>query len=100
MSDGQLDISSIPQMVTLTFNGAVNIDNILLYDKLFNEERLNPNGCTARGTFFVSHKYTNYSAVQELHRCAMILIVIFNATKGYKDISFQERPRDWRVLHH
>jgi hypothetical protein len=27
-------------------------------------ERLNPNGCTARGTFFVSHKYTNYSAVQ------------------------------------
>ena len=68
MNEGQLDISSLPQMVTLTFNGAVNIDNILLYNKLFNEERLNPNGCTARGTFFVSHKYTNYSAVQELHR--------------------------------
>ena len=31
-------------------------------------ERLNPNGCTAKATFFVSHKYTNYSAVQELHR--------------------------------
>jgi hypothetical protein len=30
----------------------------------FFSERLNPNGCTARGTFFVSHKYTNYSAVQ------------------------------------
>ena len=29
---------------------------------------LNPNGCTAKGTFFVSHKYTNYSAVQEFHR--------------------------------
>ena len=56
-------------MVSLTFNGAVNIDNILLYERLFNEERVNPNGCTARGTFFVSHKYTNYSAVQELHRC-------------------------------
>jgi len=68
VNEGQLDISSLPQMVTLTFNGAVNIDNILLYNKLFNEERLNPNGCTARGTFFVSHKYTNYSAVQELHR--------------------------------
>ena len=78
MSDGQLDISSIPQMVTLTFNGAVNIDNILLYDKLFNEERLNPNGCTARGTFFVSHKYTNYSAVQELHRCRMVFLDCHN----------------------
>ena len=55
-------------MVTLTFNGAVNIDNILLYDRLFTEERLNPNGRTSKGTFFVSHKYTNYSAVQELHR--------------------------------
>ena len=29
---------------------------------------LNPNGCSPKGTFFVSHKYTNYSAVQELHR--------------------------------
>ena len=76
VADGQLEISSIPQMVTLTFNGAVNIDNILLYDRLFNEERLNPNGCTARGTFFVSHKYTNYSAVQELHRCEKIFIVL------------------------
>jgi hypothetical protein len=35
---------------------------------LMQEERLNPNGCQAKGTFFVSHKYTNYSAVQELHR--------------------------------
>ena len=34
----------------------------------FTGERLNPNGCTAKATFFVSHKYTNYSAVQELHR--------------------------------
>ena len=55
-------------MITLTFNGAVNIDNILLYQKLFKDERVNPNGCTAKGTFFVSHRYTNYSAVQELHR--------------------------------
>ena len=65
---GKLELSTLPQMVTLTFNGAVNIDNILLYDRLFHLERLNPNGCTAKGTFFVSHKYTNYSAVQELHR--------------------------------
>ena len=34
---------------------------------------LNPNGCSAKGTFFVSHKYTNYSAVQEFHRKVPIL---------------------------
>ena len=55
-------------MVTITFNGAVNIDNIDLFDEIFNGNRQNPNGCSIKGTFFVSHKYTNYSAVQELHR--------------------------------
>lgn len=39
-----------------------------IYSSIFNENVINPNGCTAKGTFFVSHKYTNYSAVQELHR--------------------------------
>lgn len=64
---GNIDIQQVPQMITLTFNGAVNVDNIDLYDDIFNG-RLNPNGCQIRGTFFVSHKYTNYSAVQDLHR--------------------------------
>jgi len=65
---GDLEVSNIPQMITLTFSGAVNGKSIDVYRKLFTEERLNPNGCTSRGTFFVSHKYTNYSAVQDLHR--------------------------------
>ncbi len=38
-----------------------------VYSSIFNDERVNPNGCTAKGTFFVSHKYTNYSAVQASH---------------------------------
>ena len=57
---GKLEINTLPQMITLTFNGAVNIDNILIYRRLFHQERLNPNSCTAKATFFVSHKYTNY----------------------------------------
>merc|ERR1711931_468181 len=65
---GKLELNNIPMMITLTFGGAVNGENINIYNKLFDAEALNPNGCTARGTFFVSHKYTNYSAVQELHR--------------------------------
>uniref|UniRef100_T1GRR1 Chitin-binding type-2 domain-containing protein n=1 Tax=Megaselia scalaris TaxID=36166 RepID=T1GRR1_MEGSC len=52
----------------LSFNGAINVDNVDLYEEIFNGVRQNPNGCSIKGTFFVSHKYTNYSAVQDLHR--------------------------------
>ena len=55
-------------MITLTFNGAVNVDNIDIYERVFADDLINPNGCSIKGTFFVSHKYTNYSAVQDLHR--------------------------------
>ncbi|XP_023955219.1 chitin deacetylase 1 isoform X1 [Bicyclus anynana] len=65
---GAIEPNQVPQMVTITFNGAVNVDNIDLYEQIFNGNRHNPNGCQIRGTFFVSHKYTNYAAVQELHR--------------------------------
>ena len=61
-------MNQTPQMITISFNGAVNVDNIDLYEDIFTGGRVNPNGCPIRGTFFVSHKYTNYSAVQELHR--------------------------------
>jgi hypothetical protein len=65
---GNIEPSQVPQMITITFNGAVNVDNIDLYEDIFNGQRQNPNGCSVKGTFFVSHKYTNYSAVQDLHR--------------------------------
>ena len=56
-------------MVTFSFNGAVTEELIeAVYSKLFNEKRENPNGCTARATFFVSHKFTDYAAVQRLHK--------------------------------
>ena len=64
----ELELKDLPQMINIAFNGAVNGENMAIYNRLFKKERQNPNGCTVRGTFFVSHKYTNYSAVQELHR--------------------------------
>ena len=64
----EAELSQTPQMVTISFNGAVTQKNMEIYQSIFNDERVNPNGCTPKGTFFVSHKYTNYSAVQELHR--------------------------------
>jgi len=84
---GEMEISQVPQMITLTFNGAVNIDNIGIYQDIFKEERLNPNGCQAKGTFFVSHKYTNYSAVQELHRKGHEI--------GVFSITSMDKPRYW-----
>eukprot|EP00088_Acartia_fossae_P022662 TRINITY_DN237_c0_g1_i4.p1 TRINITY_DN237_c0_g1~~TRINITY_DN237_c0_g1_i4.p1 ORF type:complete len:560 (-),score=134.94 TRINITY_DN237_c0_g1_i4:328-2007(-) len=84
---GKLEINNIPQMITLTFAGAVNGDNINVYNKLFHPERVNPNGCTARATFFVSHKYTNYSAVQELHRLGHEV--------GVFSITNEEDPKYW-----
>jgi len=84
---GKLEVSNIPQMITLTFGGAVNGENINIYNKLFNAESLNPNGCTTRGTFFVSHKYTNYSAVQELHRVGHEI--------GVFSITNNEDPEYW-----
>jgi len=59
---------NVPQMITLTFDDAINNNNLDLYEIIFDGRRLNPNQCTIKSTFFVSHKYTNYSAVQEMHR--------------------------------
>jgi len=84
---GKLEISNLPMMITFTFNGAINDENVRVYDKLFHSERLNPNGCTAKATYFVSHKYTNYSAVQELHRKGHEI--------GVFSITNDENPKYW-----
>ncbi|KAF2360436.1 Low-density lipoprotein (LDL) receptor class A repeat [Trinorchestia longiramus] len=62
-----IDPKDVPQMIMITFDDAVNNNNVDLYDLIFSG-RSNPNGCDIKATFFVSHKYTNYSAVSELHR--------------------------------
>ncbi|KAH1004529.1 hypothetical protein HUJ05_005328 [Dendroctonus ponderosae] len=65
---GDLPAKDVPQMITITFDDAINNNNIELYKEIFNGKRKNPNGCDIKATYFVSHKYTNYSAVQEMHR--------------------------------
>lgn len=87
---GDLPFKDVPQMITITFDDAINNNNIDLYREMFNGKRKNPNGCDIKATvrhckssrasilfmlsrflllqYFVSHKYTNYSAVQDTHR--------------------------------
>ncbi|XP_066942891.1 chitin deacetylase 1-like [Macrobrachium rosenbergii] len=66
---GDLLPSQTPQMITVTFTGAINERNFKIFQDIFKDGTKNKgNDCTAKGTFFVSHAFTNYSAVQELHR--------------------------------
>jgi len=89
------DISNTPQMVTLSFQGAVNELNMQIYSKVFNEERVNPNGCSPKATFFVSHKYTNYSAVQELHRKGHEIAVFSITNNKNEDYWLKGSYDDW-----
>ncbi|XP_040574934.1 chitin deacetylase 1 [Lepeophtheirus salmonis] len=92
---GDIEVQSVPQMMMLTFNGAVNIDNIRVYQNIFQDDLINPNGCSIKGTFFVSHKYTNYSAVQDLHRKGHE-IGVFSITRN-EDIKYWSKGTydDW-----
>jgi hypothetical protein len=62
-----MDPSQVPQMILLTFDDAINFENWDLYtQQLFTSNRKNANGCPIRGTFYVSHQYTNYQQTQKL----------------------------------
>lgn len=61
-------VFQIPQIILLTFDGAVNLNNYDHYLKIFNGKRTNPNGCVIRGTFFMSHEYR---WVQDEDACMM-----------------------------
>ncbi|CAJ0955295.1 unnamed protein product, partial [Mesorhabditis belari] len=64
-----LQPEQIPQFIVLTFDDSVNGRTLSDYKKIFDSDRwFNPNGCPVRGTFFISHEWTNYDAVQWIHR--------------------------------
>ena len=43
---GNLEVAQVPQMITLSFNGAINVDNIPIYQEIFAEgERSVKNLC-------------------------------------------------------
>lgn len=62
-----MDRHEIPQMVYFGFDDAVNVVMSSLYDKIFTEDRKNPNGCKIRMTLYVSHEYTDYRRVKQFY---------------------------------
>ncbi|KAG5890808.1 hypothetical protein JTB14_008249 [Gonioctena quinquepunctata] len=88
---GGLDPEETPQMILLTFDGAVNLNNYDHYRKVLNHKRKNSNGCEIKGTFFVSHEYSNYHMIQELasegHEMATETISLQSGleNKGYEE---------------
>lgn len=92
---GDLNPEDVPQMVMITFNGAINNNNIDLFDDLFGNERVNPNGCPIKGTFFVSHKYTNYTAVQDLQNRGHEIAVFSISQNDTQDFWTNATTNDW-----
>ena len=70
-TSGEHDViprSEVPQMVMFTFDDALNERVYEFYQSLFPKSLKNPNGCPISVTFFVSHKWTNYTKVGLLYR--------------------------------
>ena len=62
-----MDRKDIPQMVYFAFDDAVNVMVSTLYDRLFTDDRTNPNGCPIRMSLFISHRYTDYRRVKQYY---------------------------------
>ncbi len=64
---GGLPASETPQIITISFDDALRLqDYTTYYSKVF-ANRHNPNDCPIGLTFFVSHNYTDYSLVEDLY---------------------------------
>nr|XP_037870242.1 chitin deacetylase 1-like isoform X2 [Bombyx mori] len=88
---GGLDPAETPQMIMLTFDGAVNLNNFDKYKKVFKGKINNPNGCPIKGTFFLSHEYSNYVMVQALaHDGHEIATGTVSQQQGLQDKGYEE----------
>ncbi|KYN02697.1 hypothetical protein ALC62_06497 [Cyphomyrmex costatus] len=88
---GGLHPEETPQMIIMTFDGAINHNNFDHYQKIFTQDRLNPNNCPLKGTFFISHEYCNYNMVQSLaHDGHEIATETISLQKGLEDKGYEE----------
>ncbi|XP_064596638.1 chitin deacetylase 7-like [Liolophura sinensis] len=71
LAPGGIKPGEIPQIVAFSFDDAVTAVNYPFYEQLFPESRKNPNGCPVTMSLFVSHNYTDYGLVRNLHQRGM-----------------------------
>jgi len=62
-----LPAEKVPQFIMLTFDDSINPNVHNLYEKLFRPDRVNPNGCPIRGTFYVTHEWNDYWLTKKLY---------------------------------
>ena len=84
---GDLLSLDTPQIVTISFDDSFRtLDYDTYYNPIF-RGRKNPNGCQIGLTFFNSHSYTDYSAVEHAH---------FNGSHEFASHSITHRtPNTW-----
>ncbi|XP_037781727.1 chitin deacetylase 1-like [Penaeus monodon] len=88
---GGMRAEQVPQIIMLTFDGAINDLNFDTYNQIFLENRTSPNACPIRGTFFVSHDYTNYQLVEEFYsRGHEIALGTVTRRSGLEDGTYEE----------
>lgn len=86
-----LSAEEIPQMILLTFDGAVNHNNYDHYMKVIGGKYANPNGCPIKGTFFISHEYSNYLQIQNLSYTGNeIAVETISLQQGLQDKGYEE----------
>ena len=66
-----IPIEDTPQIVFFTFDDALTDAASKFYRKLFNESRMNPNGCPISMTLFISHQDTIYRNVNDFYKRGM-----------------------------
>jgi len=62
-----LPAERVPQFIMLTFDDSINPNVHNFYEKLFRRDRVNPNGCPIRGTFYVTHEWNDYWLTKKLY---------------------------------
>lgn len=89
LDEGRTPAEQIPQLVMLTFDDAVTALNYEYVQRAI-DGRVNPDGCPAAATFFVSHEYTDYSKVHALwaagHEIALHSITHNHMSEHWKSI--------------
>ncbi|KAF7723749.1 hypothetical protein EC973_001725 [Apophysomyces ossiformis] len=60
---GGLSPKDVPQFVTITFDDSIQAKLLATANELLNVK--NPNGCPAKGSWYVSMEYTDFSLVQQ-----------------------------------